>query len=745
MLSVSMNYRQSRVRLLWILAWALSLLACESSEPQGFGLDSPPSVEVMPLSFLTEASFFYRSIRWEDRDPDLTYLSPGPVGTWDAAFNELPTETWISAGGIQNQLGESYEFLAGAPLNSIPVARFTSFSTSGAASLLDFYLVVRVNQDRYCIFPAQKSGVLQLVSISTEESRMRCEPLVGNVYFNRDFSGIDVSIFFGELRELDLATASFVPFFRSRNAGDLWQGKAINGYTFPGYTANGPVELLLAMHSNQPSALPPRVIGDGGFLPNPDGFGYQNAGLQIREGVLGEEFAIALYGRELSCYKGFGRKCTLTAFARGAIQVLSNQNGGQCFGMSVASSMLKYEEAFDGKTRPSDYNPAITAAIGLGQTLTGRQVAFYQASQQSLALRRNNLLCSQGAPSEIVQRVLDGFGSEDPIVALTFENARGGDGHAVTPYAVTEEEDSIRRIYIYDNNYPADPHRFIEVDLDLEEWRYATAINSGAAEQEYRGSATANNSLCAVPMSVSQDVRVYTAEEDAIMITGLEERDSLELQIVDPEGNVSGWNFATGKRQNQIPGAEEIAGGDVETTYSFPLPDRVNPSGPIESREDLDLFLDSSYSLTFGPAGTESPQASDNVGIAQTAIDETASSALSYMTQFVSELPSLQVLVNSSGRFVSLPEKRAGDLNMNFDDRLAEEGWSYMITLPPSELETQLAFLLDEEGTLNGYRYSKSSFSILDLTSGTISILLTRASSAGGITVSGDRTSTLGP
>ena len=63
---------------------------------------------------------------------------------------------------------------------------------------------------------------------------------------------------------------------------------------------------------------------------------------------------------------------------------------------------------------------------------------------------------------------------------------------------------------------------------------------------------------------------------------------------------------------------------------------------------------------------------------------------------------------------------------MNFDDRLAQEGWSYNITLPPSELETQLAFFLDEEGTLSGYRYSESSFSILDLTSGEISILLIR-------------------
>ena len=106
--------------------------------------------------------------------------------------------------------------------------------------------------------------------------------------------------------------------------------------------------------------------------------------------------------------------------------------------------------------------------------------------------------------------------------------------------------------------------------------------------------------------------------------------------------------------------------------------------------------------------------------------DETASVALILGFQFVSELPPLQVSVNASGRFVSLPEKRAGTLSMNFDDRLAEEGWSYTITLPPSELETQLAFFLDEEGTLSGYRYSESSFSILDLTSGEISIELIR-------------------
>ena len=729
--------KNTRRNLLWILAWAMTTLACGSSGPQGSGADSSPSDEVTPLSFVTEGSLFYRTIRWEDRDPNLTYLSPGPVGTWDAAFNELPPETMISAGGIQNQLGESYEFYAGAALNSIPFARFASFATFGTPNLFDFYLLAAINQDQYCIFPAQDSGRLQLVSISTEESRALCEPLVGNVYFNQDLSGIEVSLFLEELRESDLTQASFTPFFRPRNAGDLWQGETIHANSFPGFKANEPVRLLLSMHSNQPNSLPPRVIGDAGFLPNPDGFGYVNGGLQVREDVLGAEFAIALYGRELSCYGEFGGECTLTAFARANLQLSSDQNQGQCYGMSVASSMLKYGEPFDGKAQPSDYNPAITESIGLGQTLTARQVAFYQASQQSLAKRLNNLACSQGTPSEIVQRVLDGFGSEDPIVALTFENAQGADGHAVTPYAVTEEQDSTRRIYIYDNNFPANPNRFIEVDLHLEEWRYATAVNSGATEQEYRGSATANNSLCAVPMSVSQDVRVFTAEKDAITITGLEGKDSLELQIVDPEGNLSGWNFATDQRQNQIPGAEEITGVDVETTYSLPFPDEANPSGPIESREDLDSFLNSSYSLTFGPAGTESPEDADQVGLAQTAVDETASAALVYITQFVSELLSLQVSVNASGRFVSLPEKRAGTLSMNFDDRLAEEGWSYTISLPPSALETQLAFFLDEEGTLSGYRYSESSFSILDLTSGEISISLIRVNPAGRTSATG--------
>ena len=722
-------------RLLILSVLSFFICACSDGGTASSSFDSggdvtPPEpmtpVDYNKLSFVTEGSLSYRTIRWEDRDPNLTYLSPGPVGTWDAAFDKLPTETMISAGGIQNQLGESYEFYAGAPLNTIPFARFASFSTFGTANLFDFYLLTEINQDSYCIFPDQKSGSLQLVSISTEESRTLCEPLVGNVYFNQDFSGIEVSLFLGELRESDLTQASFTPAFRLRSAGDLWDGETIRAPGFLGFKTNDPLQLVLSMHSNQPNPLPPRVIGDAGFLPNPDGFGYINGGLQVREGVLGAEFAIALFGRELSCYEEFGGECTLTAFAKANLQLLSDQSQGQCYGMAVASSMLKYGESFDGKAQPSDYNPAITESIGLGQTLTARQVAFYQASQLSLANKLNSLACAQVTPSEIVQRVLDGFGSEDPIVALTFTNAQGHDGHAVTPYAVTEEQDSIRRIYIYDNNSPADPNRFMEVDLDLEEWRYATAVNSEATEQEYRGSTTANNSLCAVPMSVSQDVRIFSAGADAITITGFESKDSLELQIVDPEGNLSGWNFATDQRQNQIPGAEEIIGGDVETTYNLPFPDGVNPSGPIQSREDIDSFLSSSYSLTFGPAGTESPQDSDIFGLAQTVTDETASAALILGFQFVSELPPLQVSVNASGRFVSLPEKRAGTLSMNFDDRLAQEGWSYNITLPPSELETQLAFFLDEEGTLSGYRYSESSFSILDLTSGEISIELIR-------------------
>ena len=64
-------------------------------------------------------------------------------------------------------------------------------------------------------------------------------------------------------------------------------------------------------------------------------------------------------------------------------------------------------------------------------------------------------------------------------------------------------------------------------------------------------------------------------------------------------------------------------------------------------------------------------------------------------------------------RFISFPEERGGRLNLSFDDRSAQQGWSYSIEVSPSETETHLAILLRRDGTLNGFRYSDSTFSVL--------------------------------
>jgi len=61
-------------------------------------------------------------------------------------------------------------------------------------------------------------------------------------------------------------------------------------------------------------------------------------------------------------------------------------------------------------------------------------------------------------------------------------------GHAITPYAVTDQGDDIYWVFVYDNNWPGE-ERYIEVDLYAETWQYNAATNPDEPESLYEGDA----------------------------------------------------------------------------------------------------------------------------------------------------------------------------------------------------------------------------------------------------------------
>lgn len=92
--------------------------------------------------------------------------------------------------------------------------------------------------------------------------------------------------------------------------------------------------------------------------------------------------------------------------------------------------------------------------------------------------RRSN--ATNRGPNEMIRRLKEFFAEDDAGAQMSGSNVLcvedyGGDGgaHAVTAYKIVEDEDAgTTRIYVYDNNYPNDENKFVNVDVNANTWFY---------------------------------------------------------------------------------------------------------------------------------------------------------------------------------------------------------------------------------------------------------------------------------
>jgi hypothetical protein len=167
-----------------------------------------------------------------------------------------------------------------------------------------------------------------------------------------------------------------------------------------------------------------------------------------------------------------GAACTLSSAAqkwlRDANSVLSNPNGGHCFGISVTTLLL-----WKGQLTASQFGGANTPAIRLiGNQAIQREIASTFVTQ---VLGVQPALV-HGTPTAILKRLITALTpNATETYTIRFFNSKQGkllEGHAVTPYAVEDRGGGNFAVLIYDNNSPG-VTRAMTFDTNNNSWSYA--------------------------------------------------------------------------------------------------------------------------------------------------------------------------------------------------------------------------------------------------------------------------------
>lgn len=229
-------------------------------------------------------------------------------------------------------------------------------------------------------------------------------------------------------------------------------------------------------------------VADSGFLPNPNGFAFENYGDRLPDGRavagLTSVEMRQLYGDGV-CASTSGLKpgsaCTLTPTADYFMQWLNESSaGGHCFGFAAAASL-----GFQGSL------PALLPAGATAFSLT--PTTAVQRTIQRLFVTQY----TQDAPGLSPRQVVDLLRTRltpgaAPLVLGIYQMGPDGSpagGHAITPYALLDRGDGLFDIAVYDNNWPDMP-RAVHVDYTNDQWAYLAATNPNEASEIYVGDAS---------------------------------------------------------------------------------------------------------------------------------------------------------------------------------------------------------------------------------------------------------------
>lgn len=229
-------------------------------------------------------------------------------------------------------------------------------------------------------------------------------------------------------------------------------------------------------------------------------------------------------------------ECELILGAELLAQLIEvSADGGRCLGMATAAAALYNGQLDANQVGASGLginaaNPMDKRAVETITRLYGTQVLNVPLLDQ---------MNEDQSPTSIVQTLVDELPAGQVPYVLTIIGEAGG--HAITPYAVTDQGNGVYDIAVYDNNYPFQAHA-VTVDTNADTYVYTSATNPNAPEYTW---STANGSviaLVAVDDILAQQPCPVCRGEDQGTVVGFNsiERvnaDEVDIELLDMNGD----------------------------------------------------------------------------------------------------------------------------------------------------------------------------------------------------------------
>ncbi len=251
------------------------------------------------------------------------------------------------------------------------------------------------------------------------------------------------------------------------------------------------------------------LVADLGFRPRPNGYPFANY-----SAVLSTDFttidARRMFANDAEFCFDLNRSCQdvrlqlqlFTAYANRLIR------GGHCDGFTLTT--LRFYQGLD---RTTDVRSTATVAYSLPLSLIRRQIAYYWSLQIPDPVAEAQWRSSQQTPGQLLTQLRTAMASTppDPTTLLVYNWQGKPQGHSIVPYAIEYLGKDIWRVRVYDNNWPGDLNRYVEINTGADTWSYyrgdsrrRTAVTErcgNSSAQTWCGNAT-SKSLSAVPISI---------------------------------------------------------------------------------------------------------------------------------------------------------------------------------------------------------------------------------------------------
>lgn len=343
------------------------------------------------------------------------------------------------------------------------------------------------------------------------------------------------------------------------------------------------VPFLMFLSVFAPGANAGTILADSGFRVTPNGFSFDNYGNDEGYAGLNPTEVRRIFGDQV-CVAGRGAGCVLTPGARYWMKDVNQaMGGGHCYGMAMLASITHRGQlprfGIDSIGALGGGPDAYDLQIENNRPLQ-RAIARAFAMQAASAVRENTV---DGTPSQILDKLRQQLKPGNPETwQLTIFRWGMKNGHAVTPYAVEDMGDGIFHVHVYDNNWPGDDARRLEIDTNKNMWKYFAATNPSQTGAWYIGDASSGTLrlMPNEPAFGAQDCPVCAGRKGArsrynqISLTGKAPQ-TAHVVITDRRGRKLG--VIGGKLVNQIPGAK------VQARTSGPI---ATPSGELENLDD---------------------------------------------------------------------------------------------------------------------------------------------------------------